>query len=193
MRAIAQEAGVAVGNAYYYFRSKEHLIQGFYARTQTEHLEVSEKILAREKTLKARLMGVMKTKLETIQPYHRFAAVLFKTAADPHSPLSPFSSQSEVVRLAATDLFREVVQGAKARVPADLKQELPDLLWLYHMGIVLFWIHDDSEGARRTHRLMERTVDIVARLIGLASLPLMRPVRRATLRLLAELREPEAV
>ena len=26
MRAIAKEAGVAVGNAYYYFDSKEHLI-----------------------------------------------------------------------------------------------------------------------------------------------------------------------
>ena len=34
MRAIAKEAGVAVGNAYYYFDSKEHLIQGFYDRNQ---------------------------------------------------------------------------------------------------------------------------------------------------------------
>src|SRR5438093_12676940 len=27
MRVIAERAGVALGNAYYYFRSKEHLIQ----------------------------------------------------------------------------------------------------------------------------------------------------------------------
>ena len=37
MRAIAQEAGVAVGNAYYYFGSKDHLIQEFYAQSQVEH------------------------------------------------------------------------------------------------------------------------------------------------------------
>src|SRR6185369_8080403 len=37
MRAIAKEAGVAVGNAYYYFDSKEHLIQGFYDRNQAAH------------------------------------------------------------------------------------------------------------------------------------------------------------
>lgn len=37
MRAIAQEAGVSVGNAYYYFAGKEHLIQGFYDRIAAEH------------------------------------------------------------------------------------------------------------------------------------------------------------
>ena len=29
MRAVAQKAGVSLGNAYYYFRSKEYLIQAF--------------------------------------------------------------------------------------------------------------------------------------------------------------------
>jgi hypothetical protein len=32
MRAIAKEAGVATGNAYYYFGSKEELIHEYYAR-----------------------------------------------------------------------------------------------------------------------------------------------------------------
>jgi AcrR family transcriptional regulator len=32
MRAVAQKAGVSLGNAYYYFRSKEYLIQAFYQR-----------------------------------------------------------------------------------------------------------------------------------------------------------------
>ena len=35
MRAIAKEAGVATGNAYYYFGSKEELIQVYYARSST--------------------------------------------------------------------------------------------------------------------------------------------------------------
>jgi AcrR family transcriptional regulator len=37
MRAIAQEAGVSVGNAYYYFESKEFLIQGFYDLMTRDH------------------------------------------------------------------------------------------------------------------------------------------------------------
>ena len=41
MRAIAAEAGVSVGNAYYYFESKEQLIQGFYDRAQVAHAEAA--------------------------------------------------------------------------------------------------------------------------------------------------------
>src|SRR5262245_31313756 len=32
MRGVAQKAGVSLGNAYYYFGSKEYLIQAFYQR-----------------------------------------------------------------------------------------------------------------------------------------------------------------
>ena len=190
MRAIAERAGVALGSAYYYFRSKEALIQRFYGRTHEEHLAASQGVLAAERAFRDRLLGVMRTKLETIQPYHRFSGVLFKTAADPESPLNPFSRDSEPVRREATEVFAEVVRGAKdLKLPRDLAAELPDLLWTYHMGVVLFWIHDRSPGQRRTWRLMERTVDLVARLVSLAGHPLMAPLRKTALRLLHEIRD----
>lgn len=50
MRAIAKEAGVSVGNAYYYFEGKEHLIQGFYDRIAAEHQVAVRDILARRPT-----------------------------------------------------------------------------------------------------------------------------------------------
>src|SRR5690348_12745885 len=40
MRAIAQAAGLSVGNAYYYFPSKDHLVQEFYTQVQDAHHEV---------------------------------------------------------------------------------------------------------------------------------------------------------
>lgn len=192
MRAIAERAGVALGNAYYYFRSKEHLIQAFYSRTHEEQLAASAELLERERDLKARFHGVMSKMVEIIEPYHQFAGVLFRTAADPQSPLNPFSADSERARQESISLFSQVVEGSNARVPKDLKEELPYLLWLYHMGVVLFWIHDSSSGRTRTYKLVDRTVDLVVKLIGLASNPLMRPLRKAALRLVAELREEGA-
>lgn len=189
MRAIAEKAGVSLGNAYHYYPSKAHLIQAFYQRTHEEHLAASHPVLERESTLKGRLINVMRLKISTLEPYHEFSGVLFKTAADPHSPLNPFAEESAAVRQDSIKLFKELVSGSKTRVPNDLKAELPYLLWLYHMGVILFWIHDSSPQQRRTYRLIDRTVDLLDRLISLASNPLMSPVRKRALRLVAELRE----
>jgi AcrR family transcriptional regulator len=189
MRAIAEQAGVALGNTYYYFRSKEHLIQAFYARSHEEHLAAARPILERERNLPARLRGVLRAKIDTAEPYHRFSGILFKTAADPRSPLSPFSPESHPVREESTALMAEALRGSNVKVPRDLEAELPNLLWLYMMGIVLFWIHDFSPGRRRTYRLIDHTADLVARTIGLASVPLLRPLRQRVVRLLADLHD----
>ncbi len=192
MRAIAEEAGVALGNTYYYFRSKEHLIQAFYDRLHEQHRETCMPIMEREHTMKGRLLAVMRQILANMEPYHQFAGVLFRTAADPHSPLNPFSPESESVRKESIEWYAEVLKGTKTKVPADLARELPTLLWLYHMGVVLFWIHDRSAKQVKTWRLMEHTVEIIARMISMASLPLMYPLRKSTLQLLAALRDDTA-
>ena len=189
MRAIAEKANLALGNAYYYFPSKEHLIQAFYHRTHELHLAASVPALEKERTLKARLLTVMRLKFETIEPYHEFAAALFKTAAHPESPLNPFSDESDTVRQESIQLFAQVIEGSRARIPKDLLAELPYLLWVYHMGIILFWIHDPSPKHRRTYRLVDHTVDLLDKLISLASNPFMRPVRKQALRLVEELRD----
>jgi AcrR family transcriptional regulator len=189
MRAIAKKAGVSLGNAYHYFGSKELLIQAFYHRTHEEHLAVIRPAIQGERNLKERLLAVIRLKIATLEPYHEFAGVLFKTAADPHSPLNPFAHASARVRLESIELFKEVVANVKGRLPEDLRAELPYLLWLYHMAIILFWIHDPSPNREKTYRLIDRTVDLVDKLISLASNPLLRPVRKRALQLVTELRE----
>lgn len=82
-----------------------------------------------------------------------------------------------------------MLTGSKTRVPDDLHAELPNLLWLYHMGIILFWLHDRSPQRARTYRLIEHTVELIARVIGLATVPLLRPIRTRVLRLLTDLRQ----
>ena len=192
MRAVAGEAGVSLGNAYYYFESKEHLIQAFYDRSHRDHLAACHDVLANETELKKRLLGVLLAKLGTSMPYHRFSGLLFKTAADPRSPLNPFSDESAPLRAESTQLFAEVVDGSSAKIHGDLEAQLPRLLWLYQMGIVLFWIHDTSPGCDKSYRLAERTCDLVVRLIKLANFAPMRPITRIALNLMADLEDDAA-
>lgn len=188
MRAVAERAGVALGSAYYYFASKEYLIQAFYSQQHQELIAATAEELHRRRTLKSRITAVLNKVVEVSEPYHRFAGVLFKTSADPESPLNPFSAESSQVRSDSIALWSEVVRESSGRIPSDLREQLPYLLWLYHLGIVLFWIHDRSSGRRRTHGLIENTAEIVSKLVSLASNPLLRPLRKAVLKIFVELR-----
>lgn len=178
MRAIAKEAGVSVGNAYYYFAGKEHLIQGFYDRIGAEHLVAVRPVLEREKDLEARIAGVLKAWLDVAEPYHEFAAQFFKNAADPQSPLSPFSPESEGPREESIAIHREVLAGSKAKVPDELREILPELMWLSLMGLVLYWVFDRSEGRARSYRLAERGARLTTRGVSLARFRALRPLVR---------------
>jgi AcrR family transcriptional regulator len=168
MRAVAAAAGVSTGNAYYYFGSKEELIREFYARSQADHAAAARAVLAAETDFAARLRGTLRALIDVLGPYHEFAAKFFKHAAEPSNPLSPFSPQSSPVRDAATALYGEVVAGSTLRVNRDLRAQLPELLWLYSLGVILYWVHDSSPGCTKTYALIDQTVPLADRLLSLS-------------------------
>ena len=192
MRQIAQSADVAVGNAYYYFASKDQLILAFYERNHRDHLALLGDALDETKEFKDRLRVVLRTKVDSAMPYRRLSTKLFTSAADPESPLSPFSPESAPLRNDAIRLMAEVIEGSSLRVGKDLRADLPELLWLYEMGVILYWVHDSSQECERTYALIDRTVPIVERLIGIAKLPVVRPMVRDLVGMLDELRPPAA-
>lgn len=189
MRAVAAAAGVSLGNAYYYFGSKEHLIQAYYDRIQVEHAAAAGPVLAERRDFGGRLAGVMLTWVDVAAPYHEFAGKFFKNAAEPTSPLSPFSTESVASRDAAITLFRQVVDGADLKVRSELRAELPELLWHLHMGVVLFWVYDASEHQCRTRALVTQLVPMVDRLARMTRLPVARGLVEDLLGLLRTLRE----
>jgi AcrR family transcriptional regulator len=188
MRAIAQRAGVSTGNAYYYFSSKEDLIQEFYARSHAEHLAASRAVLDREHDFTSRLAGTLRALIDVQAPYHAFAATFYKHAAEPTSPLSPFSRQSSPTREASIALYREVLEGSDARVGGDLRGRLPELLWLASMGVILYWVHDTSPGCARTYRLIDGAVPVIGRLVAAARIPVLRATLRDITALIDNLR-----
>jgi AcrR family transcriptional regulator len=189
MRMIAAGAGVSVGNSYYYFPTKEHLVQAFYWRMHVQRVEACQAGLADERTLRARLRLVMRARLDVVAPYHAVSGTLFRSAADPSSPLNPFSEASAGTRRAGIEFLREVVSGSDTRPPRDVAPTLPHLLWVYELGIVLFWVHDRSADQRKSYELVDDTTDAIVRLLALAHLPGLRIIRRRMLRWVSSLIE----
>jgi len=171
MRAIAEEAGVTPSNAYYWFASKDELVQAFYLRIQTEHAERAAVALAPGRPLIDRLRAVEHAFLDVIADYHGFGTAFVSIAISPDSPSSPLSESSAPAREQSMAIYREVVAGAVPKVPDKVRDLLPEMLWLCHLGVTLFWVTDRSPGQERTRRLVDATVPLITPMLRVARLP----------------------
>lgn len=184
MRDIAQKAGVATGAAYYYYPSKDAIVMDFYRRSCAEMQPKIEAALEGVRGLEARLRELIRVKLVHFAPNRGVLRALLRNGADPLHPLSPFSAQTREIRDIDVGWFRRILVDCGMRIPGDLEPHLPGVLWFFQMGVIFFWVTDDSPDQARTARLLELSTRIVARLVRVSGLPLMRPVRRAVLRLI---------
>lgn len=178
MRAIAAEAGVAPGATYYYFDSKESLVYEYYKQSQNEHEQALKTYFENETDFSKRLHRAVASKIEVAMPYKNMARALYRVAANPESPLSPFSDESKPVRLQALQIFIDVVQGSNADFHPELKKILPEYLWLYQMGIILFWIYDNSKDSVKTFEFIDKTVPLIESMNDMILSPLAAPFRK---------------
>ncbi|GAA1808391.1 TetR/AcrR family transcriptional regulator [Agromyces neolithicus] len=188
VRLIAQEAGVSLGNAYYYFPTKNHLVQELYVEVQRDHRAAAEPLLAEHTDLVERLGVVYRTGLATLEPFHRFAPGFLSAAVSPRSPINPLGADSTEARELAVGIFDEAVAGARHSLPDDLARSLPEVFWLGYLLLAMFWVYDSSPGQERTLRLLDRGLKLLALALPLVKLPLLRKPLRELVELIGEVR-----
>jgi len=183
MREIATAAEVAVGAAYYYFESKDAIVMAFYERSQSEMRARIEASLAESKTLDQRLQAIISTKFECFGSNRKLLGAL-SAHSDPEHPLSPFSKETAAIREQDIGFFESAVVDSKVKLPSNIKPYLPRLLWMYQMGLILFWVYDRSDGQKRTMLLYQKTLKMILVTLRLAGLPLLQPLHRLAAELL---------
>jgi len=184
MRDIAEKAGVATGAAYYYYPSKDAIVMAFYERSCAEMQPKIEAALEQVTGLEIRLRELIRVKLAHFVPNRGVLRALLRNGADPKHPLSPFSPQTKEIRDIDIAWFRRILVDCGMRIQRDLEAHLPGVLWLFQMGVIFFWVIDESPHQARTGRLLELASKSVATLIRLSALPLMRPLRKIALQLI---------
>jgi AcrR family transcriptional regulator len=184
MRDIAKKAGVATGAAYYYYPSKDAIVMDFYRRACAEMQPKIEAALEEANSLESRLRELIRVKLVHFAPNRGVLRALLRSGADPKHPLSPFSPETKEIRDIDIAWFRRILADCGTRIPRDLESHLPGVLWFFQMGVIFFWVIDESPNQSRTTRLLELATKSVATLIKVSGLPLMRPVRKSALQLI---------
>jgi len=177
MREIAAAAKVATGAAYYYFESKDAIVMAFYERSTQEMSTVIEAMLDSSRTLEARLRGIIAAKFEEFAPNRKLLGAL-TAHTDPEHPLSPFSKETAAIRERDIAFFERAVRDSHVNLPANVAPYLPRLLWMYQMGLILFWVYDKSPEQKRTQILFEKTLKMLLVTLKIAGIPLLRPLHR---------------
>lgn len=177
MREIASEAGVAVGATYYYFDSKDALVMAFYEHAQGAMHSRIEEALDQAKTLEARLRAIISTKFEYFAPNRSLLSAL-TAHSDPNHPLSPFSTETASIRNEDIASFDRAVKESGVKLPPSVAPYLGRLLWMYQMGLILFWVYDRSLEQERTRLLYEKTLKMLLMTLKIAGIPLLRPLHR---------------
>jgi AcrR family transcriptional regulator len=183
MRMIATACELSLGAAYYHFETKEALVLHFYAQTSAEAREYNQQIIAGSSDFKERMSALLTFKLDQMASFRELAAVLARQAADWNHPLSPFSAQSAPMRNEAIGLIDEVIAGSNLKASAVLRPHLAKILWLYQMGVILFWVNDASESQERTRNLIGLSLGLIEKFIRASALPFMRGLNQSAVKI----------
>ena len=185
MREIAKTAGVALGAAYYYFPSKEAIVQAYYDQVQGEHLaRVTAALALGQNDLLARLRIAFRAKLDVLQGDRKLLGTLFRYAGEPEHPLSVLGVGTRANREQSIAVFRLAV--GDERLPDDVRAMLPAALWALHLGMLLYFIYDQSLHQERTRKLADGVLQLLLRVLTLVNFPLLKPVRGSLFALLRD-------
>ena len=171
MRRIATEAGVSLGNAYYYFASKDDLVHELYRRVQRDHRDRALPLLRPGAALATNLRITLHAGLDVMAPYQGFGSTV--RAGRPAGLLHGQPVLGRVDRCPRDGDRPDEARGADlpTSAPPMLQDRLPTLLWLAYLAITLHWVSDRSPGQARTRALVDRAAPLIGRLVNLARLP----------------------
>jgi AcrR family transcriptional regulator len=182
MRDVAEEAGMSLGAAYYYFASKEAIVLAYYDEQQREHARLARSRLADASTLRERLGAVFHTKLDVLARDRKLLGALFRSVGDPSDTTGPFGVATKQVREGSIALFGEAIAGEP--LDDETRELAAGALWALHMGLLLFFLHDRSTKQAKTRTLVDGALDLVAQVLPMG--PVIAPVTAKVATLLRE-------
>ena len=182
MQQVAIRANVAKGAAYYYFPSKEAIVQAYYEVVQSEQERLCDDVFANNKNLKARLSIAMHSKFDLARDDRKLLGVVFRYTGEPQHPLSCLGTGTAAIRRRAMGVFRQAI--ATERLPKDLELLLPLALWALQMGLLVMFLYDDSPNQQRTRKTADGALELTLKLLAVAKLAVLKPIRTKVVALL---------
>ncbi|SRR5579871_598624 len=161
-RAIARRARVAEGTVFNYFPTKEDIALFFFEQEVERAIDaVRSNARLRRAGIDEQLFALVQTQLEYLAPHERFIGAAFVHALRPGSRLGPFSPAAQALQFRYLAFVQDLVEEAVRR--GELKSVgwwTPHAFWIYYLGLLLYWLHDTSEGKQETLAFLDRSLKL---------------------------------
>jgi AcrR family transcriptional regulator len=171
LRDVAKRAGVSAGLLYRYFPSKRSVVLALYD-------ELSDAFALEAAGMPAgkwrdRFLYALETSLGTLGP-HRVTLRALVPVMVGDVDEGVFAQSTAFSRTRVQAIFRTAVIDADDAPPQKLAEALGRLLYVIHLGVILWWLLDKSPRQRATRGLLS----LWRRMLPSATLALRLPVVR---------------
>ena len=162
MKAIATHAGVGVATIYNYFPNKDKILYAYFEEQyirlagQLDEIEGFD-----EYELNEQIQMLIETSLDNFLEDREFVQEASYIAV--FSPLTSFndSKQARSIFLdTAKDIWNRHIQKRGQETPMTQDWMLL-MFWEYYLGIVAYWLKDESKSFNHTTQLIDKTSDII--------------------------------
>ena len=162
MKAIATHAGVGVATIYNYFPNKEKILFAYF---EEQYIKLTDQIGEIEGfedyALNEQIQMLIETSLDNLLEDREFVKEAAHLAV--FSPLSSFndSKQARSIFLdTAKDIWNQHIEKNGGKTPMTQDWMLL-MFWEYYLGIVAYWLKDESENFNHTTQLVDKTSEII--------------------------------
>lgn len=167
MRKIAKHAKVGDATIYNYFPNKESLLYGYFSVQVSRTVTEIESIESFESfTLQEKIQTLIETNLSLLLPHREFVQEAFEMTF--LTPLAKFGNISPI-KNQLSDQIRFYLSSAY--LDGEMEEEslhefIPSLFWDYYLGMVMYWLKDDSEDFTNTTQLIDLSLGFAVSLLA---------------------------
>ena len=171
LRDVAKRAGVSAGLLYRYYPSKRSVVLALYDELSDAFAKEAAGMPVGK--WRDRFLYALETSLRALGP-HRVTLRALAPVMVGDADEGVFAQSTAFSRTRVQAIFRTAVIDANDAPSQKLAEALGRLLYLMHLGVILWWLLDKSPGQRATQGLLS----LWRRMLPSATMALRLPVVR---------------
>ncbi|MBL9136500.1 MAG: TetR/AcrR family transcriptional regulator [Verrucomicrobiales bacterium] len=171
LREVAVQVGVSPALLYRYFPSKRAVVLALYDELSVAFAREAEAMP--EGRWRDRFLYALELSLQVLGPHRTSLRALTPTMVG-DADEGIFAQTTAFSRQRVQGVFEAAMTGAKDAPKPAVAEALGRLLYLGHLGVILWWLLDRSPGQRATRGLVELLRQILPSAALALRLPLVR-------------------